>query len=417
MDNHLKAVRAQDIQSGLSLINSGMANLHMKNVKLIGATSQVCSLISPFQVVDGYENLIVAAGELGIDENLLEKSLTELQEIEFIRVIKNGEIIRKIEITIPQLKNRYDIIGKRLDELNPTDIEKASLEILDDLAEMPIKCFEIINKAGINIEETRIIRDIGVGAGFIEKYNSPVDSQEIWYSPIYWDENPEKIIELAEKYTTNDVLCAIKSVRDNQGKPIEKISDPILIEAIANGCLPVPEVSSTAGKKQFLFTPIKGIKTYEKNLLDKARAIVACMRYGEIYGNITKIKYPRAFLESWLNKGYINPHSEIPTQYSILVKLGVGFPDKVPNINRYYFRLIKTDENIRALEIAIQMITLGTINKQCEEEQEAKTMLLSGVYKNPSFTRIKMKNEVEYSTENVILINDVLRGVSSELAF
>lgn len=416
MKKFLKAVRAQDIQMGLSLINSGLANLYMKNVKLVGATSQVCSLVEPFQVVDNYENLIVASGELGIDDNLLEKTLNELQELDFIRVIKNGQKIKKIEVSLPQLKDRYEVLGERYEDLNPGEVENAAINILDDLAELPMKCSDIIYRQGIDSKTSQMIIDIGKGAGFLDSYKSPVDSEEIWFAPIYWDENPEKILALSNKYTSNKVLKAIKSLRENQGKPVDSINDPILIEAVSNGCLPAPKVTSTSGEKQFLFTPIKGVEVHEKNLLNKARAIVACMRYGEAFGNITKIKMPEVFLRSLLDKKYIRPHSEIPTQYSILVKLGVGFTERESgSSDKYYFRLIETEENIKAVKLAIQMITLGTISKQSGEADAAKGILLPGTYHNAFSTMVKMKSEVNYSANNVILINDLIRGVSSDI--
>ena len=416
MEKFLKAVRAQDIQMGLSQITSGLSNLHMKNVKLIGAASQVCSLIESRQVVSNFDSLIVAAGEIGIDDNLLDKCLDELQELEFVRVIKNGQVTKKIEVTIPQLKNRFEILGDRFESLNPSDVENAAIKILDDLAELPMNCADIIYKHGIDTNTSQIIIDIGKGAGFLDKYRSPADSKEIWFAPIYWDENPEKMIQLSDKYTSNEVLKAIKSIRSNQGKPVELLNNPILIEAVANGCLPSPKVSSTSGEKQFLFTPIRGVEVYEKNLLNKARAIVACMRYGETFGNITKIRMPDVFLRSLLDKRYIRPHSETPTQYAILVKLGVGFTDPEIGTNKHFFRLLETPENLKAIELAIQMVTVGVVNRQDNEVEMAKGLLIPGTYYNDTSMRIRIKNEIKYSTNNVIRINDLIRGVSSDIA-
>lgn len=415
MERYLKAVRAQDIQSGLSLINSGFANLHMRKTKLIGATAQVCSLVEPFEVVDNYDSLIVAAGELGIDDNLLEKSLRELQEVDFIRVVKDGENIKKIEVTMPSLQNRYEILGKRYEELNPSEIEEKTIEVLDDLAEIPVKVSDLVSTYSINNEEFNIIKDLGISAGFLDEYTSPKDNEKVLFSPIYWDENPDKIIELSDKYSYNNLLKAIKSIRDNQGKPVENITDKILIEAVANGCLPAPKVKSTAGEKQFIFSPVKGVQVYEKNLLNKARAIVACMRYGETFGNITKIKWPEVFLKSFLQKKYIRPHSEILEQYSILSRLQVGFADRVSGTDRYSFRLIETDENIKALKLAIQMVSVGTVNRYSETTETARDILIPGNYYSSNSTMVNMRSSVNYSKENVRKINDMIRGVSSEL--
>jgi len=52
-------------------------------------------ILDPFQVLDNYDSLIMAAEELGIDDVNLERALNELQEVEFICVIKNGSIIKK----------------------------------------------------------------------------------------------------------------------------------------------------------------------------------------------------------------------------------------------------------------------------------------------------------------------------------
>lgn len=42
---------------------------------------------------------------------------------------------------------------------------------------------------------------------------------------------------------------------------------------------------------------MKGIGPEEKSILNKARAILACVRYGEHYGSITKITEPKILVE------------------------------------------------------------------------------------------------------------------------
>ena len=415
IENMLKAIRAQDIQYGLATISSGLANLHMRKTKLIGTTAQVVSLVNPFQVLDNYDNLIVAAGELSIDDAMLEKALNELQEVEFIRMIKSGDTIKKIEVSLPELPKSYTILGERWEVNKPSEIERIAVAMLDDLSQMPLKTTDIISSYGISAKDLPILKDIGINAGFIDCYTSPVDGQEIWYSPIYWEENPANLMKLADKHDSNQVLKAIKSLRTNQGKPIDKITDPILIEAIAGGCLPSPKVNSVNGERRFLFTPLQGVQKYEKNLLEKARALVACMRYGENYGGITKIKWPVRFLESFLEKGYIRPHSEIPAQYSLAAKMLIGFAEKENGTSRYSFKLIDTIENRRAIELAIQMVTMGTVEKQLEEAVGARNMLSPGSYTNHTRSRMTLKKEAKYSLENINAINEIIRGVSSEL--
>ena len=73
----------------------------------------------------------------------------------------------------------------------------------------------------------------------------------------------------------------------------------IVVEAMAMGLLPSPQVDSFGGRRRFAFTPYQGqiaLTESERAVLQKARAVVACIRYGEHFGTITKVDDPEAIV-------------------------------------------------------------------------------------------------------------------------
>jgi hypothetical protein len=319
----LKAIRAHDIQPGLASVNLGLANNRMKKVKLIGAAAQVATYLRGMEVVS-YPGLEVSVGDLGIDENLLEKALQELETVDMVTVIRKSGTIVRVEERIPRLQPFYGVLGERLEQLRPGEIENMALATLDTVSLMPTPAVYLQQMMAIDSTDFSVISTIGKNAGFLDSYTSPRDSREIMYSPVYWDERPDKLFSLVEKHGAEGILARLKQLRNKQGMPVDLLSDKVLLEAVDLGCLPTPTVSSTAGEKAFAFTPIVGVHKYEKALLTKARAIIACLRYGEHFGTITRINNPRLFLQRILERGRtLRPHTEIPQQWDLARKFGI----------------------------------------------------------------------------------------------
>jgi len=135
--------------------------------------------------------------------------------------------------------------------------------------------------------------------------------------------------------------------------------------AVTIGLLPTVPVSSAGGEKAFTFVPYTGAlisDPTEREILDRARAIVACVRYGERHALASKIRYPVALLQTLLDRSRdhaLNQHTEIKEQYAQLVKRGVGTIER--NGAWYRFRLIPSEENLRAVRLAIELISHGEI--------------------------------------------------------
>lgn len=411
------AIRAHDMHHGLSLKTGGLLP-RVKTTRIVGACAQLSTVIKDQEIIENYEQLEAAAGEIGIDELLLERCLKDLEEVEFVRLKKSGEEIKRIDVKVPLLDGIYGRLGELWVARKPTDFEQVGIGILDEIATMPQKATDIQKRYGLSVKDMEALRDLGTAGSYLGAYKSRKDGEEVWYSPLHWDEKPEQIMKLAGKYPAHEISEAFKKVRDYQGKPSDDLKAGSLTDAIALGCLPTCAVKSTAGKKQFVFTPVANVGLKEKSILTKARALLACVRYGENFGSITRIKDPNVLLGALKVKGYLRPHSEILRQYETLRDLGVGRIERdTVHSDRYWFHLIDNTENKKALDLAIQMLQIGDVAREVAGADKARQLLLPGVFEHPTVVRAghMTKERIAYSAKTVEVVNDLIRGVSSDL--
>jgi hypothetical protein len=102
-------------------------------------------------------------------------------------------------------------------------------------------------------------------------------------------------------------------------------------------------------------------------------ALVSCVRKGQLLSDKYRIKMPARLLESLRDKGYLGSNSEAAIQYQNLAFLRVGRLVKTSG-DRWQFHLNKTDENVKALELAIGLLRTGELSN-LEVNQEARIAL------------------------------------------
>ncbi len=416
MDNHVIGIRLHDVNQGLVVVSGGLVNRYYRSTKLMGAVAQISGLLAGQQQV-GYEKLLVAVGELSIDDSLMDKALDEMQQLDFVRVTRRISGNHTIDIKVPLVGNRYNDIGQRWKDLNPSEIEGIFLQLVNNLAATPRYRDEIYARHDIRgTAEGDIIKDVLTSASVLGSYISPSNGQEILFSPLYWEDNPEKISTLAGKHELEDVCKAIESVRSYQGLPEANVTDSVILSVSETGLLPVTTVNSSAGSKRFLFTPVQGIKKLDKSVLEKAFAIISSIRYGQHHAQITKLRYGAADLLKILkDRKQIGPHSEILGEYSPLVNLMVGRVVEGPS-ERYTFYLEDTDENMRALEIAIELASIGeTVPRTKQLTAAAKLLLPPGTFREPARTRLNLRQSVKASDPAMKRISDIISGVSPDV--
>lgn len=415
IDDTMLAIRSHDVQPGLCGVTMGLINRYMRKTKLVGAAAQLAVFLRGRDEVVDWEGFLTAAGELGLEDLLAQSALRVLEEIEYVRVIRHGEVVRKIECSIPALSDLYCPLGEYMREgLRPEELELAALSALELTANIPMTVHELRDKLGLDNDAWEILENIGRNAQFLDTYQSATVDQPVVYTPLYWDEHPDALFRLGRDLGIEKLLNLLQDLRSYQGKPTDLI-DPYVLEAVGGGLFPAPTVASLAGTKHFLFTPGPGVHPYEKIVLDKARAIVACVRYGESFGTITKIRNPVDLLRALLERGQVGPHTEIQYQYKLLKDLNIAeiLPSSLSD--RHVLRLVDIDENRMALSAAIDMLMAGAAPLPRPEYGVARSILSVGRYVRPTEARAFVKRVPKVTPGVVKKINDMLLGVSHRL--
>ncbi|MCU5476203.1 hypothetical protein OCB02_10680 [Bacillus cereus] len=407
------AIRANDIYPTISRAIHPELGTSLHRTLDVGALCNLTKILKNLRGVITQEQFTYLASNIGVDRYASSHYLRELQEIEFINVAAG-----RIENSIPATSlTIFESIGQRLESYSPSELEIQHFELMNNVAEMPSKVVDLFEKLDVKPESMKLFKNIGYGCGYLDSYVSPADAKEILYSPIYWEENPSKLFELIDKFQHDRVLEKISYIRNHQGLPVIDVGeDDLLTEAVASGALPTNSVTSTGGEQFFIFTPNLGVKIYEKDIMKKARQIVASVRYGENFAQITRIVSAKRVLEALLRRGQIGGHTENIHQYGMLIEMGLVYPRKA-----YYghsIHLNDTIENRRTFQIAIELLESGTIidnEAMIAEEDLEKTFKKGKAFSDELININKFKQKIPAESDTLQKIADYLRGVDEDV--
>jgi len=433
----LKAgLRAQDIQTSVQDVDLGPLNAEIKNIRLVGMAERLAIHIRGADVIDDYRKLEYIASQFGIDSLVLPTVLEVLEELEWVRVNKKGAVVEKVEESVPYFGDIYSTAGEYFNDTDHSELEEATIVVCDSLSLSPSTEAEIKRRMGVDDAAYGMILDIGKSGKLIDRYESTRTKEGVLYSPLYWVENPDKleaVYTLLKEFGADRVHSALTKIRTYQGFPLPDDlvrgnydtlpEDMKIVSAmVRRGMILAPEVDSLKGKKNFAFTPYAGIPVEEKIILEKAMCILACIRYGEHFGSITKLRDPEAFLNNLLSPPHRTkkPHTEMRRQYAILVVRGVGnvFPARFFK-DRYYFELVPTEENKKAVQLAIDLLKVGeAVYERGLSEELRGVLFYPGNYQEAMRTLPKLRKPVHISpeTHEQILdsIMEALRGGAYE---
>lgn len=120
--------------------------------------------------------------------------------------------------------------------------------------------------------------------------------------------------------------------------------------------------------------------TSKKQVLDRALALIACVRCGEISGGVTRVLMPERLLAALIdpNRNYtLNGHSSTPRQYAPLISMGMI--TLVQKGSLWGARLVPTPENLEAVSLACTLLQRrGEGIPERANENEAAKLLFTG---------------------------------------
>ena len=380
---------------------SGPAGGVFDRTVLAGMAARLAVHIRGVDVIDDPRRLYAVADRLGISSLILPRVLGLLEEAEFVSVQYKGEQPSRVIDRVPLFGDVYGGIGEVWRSKSPREEELATVQLLQELIDAPKELADVERATSLDPSQLKLVLDVGRSGGYIAQFTGIAASEALLYSPLYWEENPEQTFLLIQKWGATRIAAALRRVKEHQGMPIVDAGhqgsdeDRIIIEAMAAGLLPSPEVNSTRGPKKFAFTPYQGqigLEKHERAILQKARALLACVRYGEHYGSVTRINDPGAIIRALRSRGSIGPHTEIARQYAMLVVEGIAriSPDSTFK-SRYHLHLIDTPENKKALQLAAELVEVGEAISDRGLDVETRNVLFgAGSIKDASTTRAEV---------------------------
>ncbi len=421
MDSKSLVELSHDIQSGLGNIDVP----DFDNIKTIGMASILAMHIRGLGEIN-YEVLRkVSDFFFNIPSYALKNVLEVLAEIEYIDLITKDKKIISIIPNIPRFKDLYQGVGEYFSFSELNEHEQGTLIILSNLQNKPENKDRLIHSTGVDNDLFLRCLDIGEKGNYMRKYRAR--GKDIIVSPFYFADNLESLVDTSAKIGSSDIDFVLKIIKDNQGWPLSliesqleiggkkltKIQKDLLIGFCQEGILKPPSIDFGNKKQEtFIFTPRPGklkLSVANREIYERAMALVSCVRKGQLLHDKYRIKLPVRLLESLKEKGYLKQNSEASSQYRNLVFLKVGIL-KQKDSNQWEFHLIKTEENLESLDLAISLLKTGEL-ANLEVDPNAKLALaqdekyIQSIISSAELRareKIKISNEAKEQFEQLI---------------
>lgn len=387
-------LRAYDTAIGFRNIDERSAALtEFSSTYTIGMAAVLAGAIKGKDVIrDARVLKKIAADVLKINPLAFEKVVLELAELEIVRGIKwQGQEIISFAENVPLVyDNLHERLGTRWLNMHPSELEGQFLTILDTLAKAPLLAKNLLTRVGVDSKSNKKLRVIGENAELV-RYYPLKDGTEVIASPLHAFENPDQLITLFENHNADRVRETFSQVRASPGFAITMDNKyPIVEDMVRLGLVPAPTVVGSDHRERAFAIMLYGVApiylTSKKQILDRALALIACVRCGQISGGVTPIRRPDLLLAALINpsRNYtLKGHSSTPRQYAPLISMGMI--TAVPMGDRWGARLNPTPDNLEAVRLAIALLERKGegIPERGDEKDAARLLFTDGDYFAP----------------------------------
>lgn len=418
------AARCHEIQTSLGRRDAP----EYDQLIIIGMAVRVALHIRGLAKVDYHPLMLVCSHYLDIPPIALKRVVELLAEIEFVYLQKQGSDIKFIVPNVPYYEDLYLQVGEYIDyEVSFNEAEQLTLAIVDRLADSPENLDRLRNIMGAdNVLFERNIRYGEEGRFLIVRRHR---GRDIIINPAFFSENAEIFADYVAATNSNTVASLLQALRQFQGWPLKLIEQNAQIGSIEiapdqvgllkrlaqDGAVKPPSIKAEhSGDTNFLFTPVPAaanISPTKRDIYEKAMAVVAAVRQGQLLPRQYSIRNPAAILYTLkTNLKLSRATTEASHQYKNLAALRVG--QLIPVGGDYYeFRIIDTPENREALDMAYDLITQGEV-RGLEVDKEIQQILDSPEEYQDSLTasaqlrereRIDLTEEQREEMDNLFL--------------
>ena len=371
ISNVSKAEFAHDLQVGLARKSVP----EFDHLPTIGFAGKLALNLRGLGEIDYQVLRQVADYFFDIPAALLAPVLDVLAEVEHVQLIKDGKSIKKVIPTVPNFSSIYDGLGQYIGTISLTEHEELAIAVLSELKTKPEKRDALFNRLGAEKASFSRVESVTAEGGLVIPKRAK--GQDILLSPFYFADSFDELARQAASGGAKNISKVLNVLKKAQGWPLsmiisrgevngEKLSASeiaTLQELVSDGVLRPPSlvIRKTGISEHFVFTPSPGtgrLNGCAREIHERAMALVAAVRKGQLLPEAFRIKYPAALLSKLRNQKWIGASTEAASQYSNLVSLRVGRLNKIKS-NWYRFELIDTPENIQAVDNAIAMFQDG----------------------------------------------------------
>ncbi|MEU4811895.1 hypothetical protein AB0H20_22050 [Nocardia fluminea] len=421
MESFDEGLRCQDVHAGLRNVDPNSGSLTpLADTQLVGMAASLAALIRGQDVVNDAQALrAVAAEQLDVNQFAFDDVVKTLAEIDFVQGVQvsGGKITRFTE-NVPYYDDLYAELGRAWRDRQPTELEQQMVMLVDNLADAPLPVEELASRIGLDTEAVPKLLEVGRSAELVKTI--PMLDGDVVYSPFFGFENPDVVGELVRDHGPAELADAFAALRGEQGMPVTA-AQPVLLDAIARGLLLAPAVVLPGDTVQpfaaLPYTLDRELLRGRKPVLEKALAVLACLRCGQHFGGATNL--PADALVNVIDKlldphrGILQPHGSHARQYKLMHAAGIiAFdPDSKPGGSWVRPRFIDTDDNRDALRIARDLITYGEqVEGRVGDEQARAALLLGQPFSAPMQTTARLRTKVAVSPRQWQTVIDAALG-------
>lgn len=424
MESRLLTELAHDIQTGLGSIDVP----DFEQLRTVGMASTLAMHIRGLGEIQ-YEVLRkVSDHYFNIPSYALKEVLHLLAEIEYVRLSTTGARIDSVIPDVPRFQDVQAGIGQSITFSELNEHEQGTLLILSEIKRKPENRDRLINSTGIgNAMLDRCIK-IGSAGQYVKSFRAR--GRTMIASPFYFADNLEELVDVSAKVGAKDIESVLELVKGNQGWPLSlldrtapvggnRLDEPkrqLLVHLCSEGVLKPPSIDFKGTRESFIFTPAPGnqrLNSASREVYERAMALVSCVRKGQLLADRYRIRDPIAIIAALRDRGFLGANSEAANQYRNLVYLHVGYLKQV-GAERWEFHLRRTEENLKAVEIALDLLSMGEsselrVNEEArlalsKDERYIQSIISSAEMKKRE--RIQLTEESKEQFEQLLLSYD-----------
>lgn len=392
-------ITTKAVEISKSLINTqiGLHNYDLNVTQKIGDAARFSVAIRRSGIIDSEKLIAAMSTALKIDYRIIKSEILPLfKELDWLDIVYDNKRISRIDERIPPIEDVLSELGKQWEEDNPTKIDRGSINSLAEVSMKPTEKSALLSELDINENEFQVIKDYGTQAKYLGTFNSEESGKEIIWSPLFWNKEINSVLKYLQRQTENK-FHSLETLANNiikyPGRPREQISNKnqqIINAGIYHGFFSEVNIQDRKGENyQYIFPPSSHFELEpNKDIFEKARMIIGCIRHGEYHAEISKIRYPLSILKAMRNNT-MRPHSYAIIQYALLKLHGIIDikPLETTYVKKYKVCWKDSPENNIAAEIARQLLRGEEVQPVDQFEVDAKKILIEGVYNYTSEQR------------------------------